>query len=141
MRSARNRMLASYLAEVGSTFVVSAFEAWDDGSVGASLRSAMDVEIGLFTVYHSRRSAQRKARPLGAGTPQRGEERAQRGNSLGLVLLQMKTAQQFLKTRLRADVHPYRVDLQIDESGLGFTMTFLEGVQGRGISAEHGVRF
>src|SRR5229473_8521335 len=102
MRSARNRMLASYRAEVGSTFVVSAFEAWDDGSVGASLRSAMDVEIGLFTVYHSRRSAQRKARPLGAGTPQRGEERAQRGNSLGPVLLQMKTAQQFLKTRLRA---------------------------------------
>src|SRR6266478_5918547 len=79
MRSARNRMLASYLAEVGSTFVVSAFEAWDDGSVGASLRSAMDVEIGLFTVYHSRRSAQRKARPLGAGTPQSREERTQKG--------------------------------------------------------------
>jgi len=75
--------LASYLAEVGSTFVVSAFEAWDDGSVGASLRSAMDVEIGLFTVYHSRRGAQRKARPLGAGTPQSREER-KKENSLAL---------------------------------------------------------
>src|SRR5258708_23416497 len=136
-------MLASYLAEVGSTFVVSAFEACDDGSVGASLRSAMDVEIGLFTVYHSRRSAQRKARPLHRRRHYRkaGKSSNERETSLGLVLLQMKTAQQFLKTRLRADVHPYRVDLQINESGLGFTMTFLESVQSRSISAEHGVRF
>jgi hypothetical protein len=39
---------------VGSTFVAKTFDACDDGSVGASLRSAMSIEVGLFTVYHSR---------------------------------------------------------------------------------------
>src|ERR1700693_1529637 len=60
IRSARKRMLASNRAEVGSIFVVSRLFTWD-GSGIASMRSAMDEEIGLFTVYHSRRNAQCKA--------------------------------------------------------------------------------
>src|ERR1700733_9360882 len=54
IRSARNRMLASNLAEVGSTFVVRTFEACDLGRAGVSLRSAMSEQSGLITVYHSR---------------------------------------------------------------------------------------
>src|SRR5216684_1112054 len=79
MRSARKRMLASYRAEVGSTFVVSAFEAWDDGSVVASLRSAMGQEIGLFTVYQSHGGAQRKRTPTAADTRKTTESNCQRG--------------------------------------------------------------
>src|SRR5580698_807975 len=61
MRSARKRMLASNRAEVGSTFVVRMFATFAEWSGGASLRSAMGMnqDIGLFTVYHSRRGAQR----------------------------------------------------------------------------------
>src|SRR5271155_5380537 len=65
IRSARKRMLASNRAEVGSTFVVKTLTVSDELSVEGSLRSAMGMdmgqEIGLFTVYHSRRDAQRKA--------------------------------------------------------------------------------
>src|SRR6266478_5620819 len=70
MRSARKRMLASYRAEVGSIFVVRTLDAWDNWdawdvcdvcSMGASLRSALGQEVGLFTVYHSGGDAQRKA--------------------------------------------------------------------------------
>jgi len=57
--------LASNRAEVGSTFVVKTLTVSDELSVEGSLRSAMGMdmgqEIGLFTVYHSRRDAQRKA--------------------------------------------------------------------------------
>src|SRR5258706_6172006 len=74
MRSARKRMLASYRAVVGSTFVVRTLDAWDNWdawdvcdvcSMGASLRSAMGQEVGLFTVYHSGGDAQRKAKSNG----------------------------------------------------------------------------
>src|SRR6267154_522373 len=59
MRSARKRILASNPAEVGSTFVVRTFAALDEFSGRVSLRSAMDEEFGLFTVYHSSGGAQR----------------------------------------------------------------------------------
>src|ERR1700722_6900924 len=52
-------MLASNPADVGSTFVVSTFVGFDEFSGSVSLRSAMDKEVGLFTVYHSRGSTQR----------------------------------------------------------------------------------
>src|ERR1700730_636036 len=71
MRSARKRMLASYRAEVGSTFVVRTLDAWDNWDVssrGASLPSAMGQEVGLFTVYHSGGDAQRKASPTDASS-------------------------------------------------------------------------
>src|SRR5579863_377052 len=61
MRSARKRMLASNRAEVGSIFVVRTLEALDDGSGETSLRSAMDEDFGLFTVYHRCGCAQRMA--------------------------------------------------------------------------------
>src|SRR5712671_5950479 len=58
IRSARNRMLASKRADVGSTFVARTFDGAEAFCVGVSLRSAMVEGSGLFTVYQPSRHAQ-----------------------------------------------------------------------------------
>src|ERR1700733_9722708 len=58
MRSARNRILASNRAEVGSILVVSTFSGADAFTVGDSLRSAMGRRSGLLTVYQPGVTAQ-----------------------------------------------------------------------------------
>src|ERR1700691_3800278 len=79
MRSARKRMLASNRAEVGSTLVVRRLVAWDEGTVGASLRSAMSLneENGLFLRYttpaRTRNAWQIYAKGLGARRRREGQ--------------------------------------------------------------------
>src|SRR5579862_2308750 len=51
IRSAKKRMLASYRAEVGSTFVVSTFPGADELLVEASLRLAMGQQNDTRTDY------------------------------------------------------------------------------------------
>src|SRR5258708_2866486 len=72
MRSARNRMLASKRAEVGSTLVVKTFDGCGEVATGGSLRSAMGRRSGLITVYQPSRSAQTAfRRQRGDAEPQR----------------------------------------------------------------------
>ena len=66
----------------------------------------MNQEIGLFTVYHSRGSAQRKAHPRTDGDAKKDP------GSPKIRLLQMETTQQILKPRLRTEARPNRVDPQ-----------------------------
>jgi len=70
-------------------------------------------EIGLFTVYHSRGSAQRKAHPRTDGDAKKDP------GSPKIRLLQMETTQQILKPRLRTEASPNRVDLEIEEIRFG----------------------
>src|SRR5580658_7328088 len=52
----------------------------------------------------------------------------------------METPQQILKPRLRAEVRPGRINLQIEEIGFGPPITILQCAQRRSVSAERGVR-
>src|SRR3981081_1445569 len=58
IRSARNRMLASKRAEVGSIFVCKTLDVESDFTAGGSLRLAMVEGSGLITVYQRRGRAQ-----------------------------------------------------------------------------------
>src|SRR6266853_4302759 len=61
IRSARNRMLASKRAEVGSVFVGKTLDVVSDFSIGDSRRSGMVEGSGLITVYQRRGRAQTRS--------------------------------------------------------------------------------
>ena len=56
----------------------------------------------------------------------RAERRLQDVSIVGL--LQMETAQQILKTRLRAELRPNRVDFEIDQNRFGPPIAILERI-------------
>src|SRR5271163_2886344 len=75
-------------------------------------------------------------------SPERATRDAQRKAGPQLLLLQVKTAQKILKTRLRAELGPDWINLQVDERGSSTPLVaLLERVQRQSISAQHGVRF
>ncbi len=86
----------------------------------------MNEEIGLFTVYHFCGSAQRKAGRLrGRQTLDKTEDHVEGQDVSRAELLQVETTEQSLKARLRMEVRPDRVDLEINQGGFGPSVAIL----------------